>query len=157
LTVAALLLLSGALVDRFERRRVLMLGLHVMLVASVLCAVAPSVGALIAARVIQGVGAAMVVPSSLALLNGTLRISDRARAIGIWAGLATLGATVGPYAGGWLVNNATWRAVFLLNIPLILAGPLVLRRVPEIDLPTRRWQRTLAGDLPRRLDRRVVL
>ncbi len=91
LTVAALLLLSGALADRFGRRRMLTIGLVVMLVASVLCAVAPSVGALIAARAAQGVGAALVVPNSLALLNGTLCDADRARGIGIWAGLATLG------------------------------------------------------------------
>ena len=130
-TVAALLLVSGALADRFGRRRLLVTGLLVMLVSSVLCAVAPSVGALIAARVAQGVGGALVVPSSLALLNGTLRVSDRARGIGIWAGLATLGTTVGPYAGGWLVDHASWRYVFLLNLPLILLGLLALRRVPE--------------------------
>ncbi len=130
-TVAALLLLSGALADRFGRRRVLSVGLLVMLVASILCAVAPSANALIAARVIQGVGAAMVVPSSLALLNGTLRVADRARGIGVWAGLSTIGTTVGPYAGGWLVDHVSWRAVFLLNLPLIAAALPVLRRVPE--------------------------
>ena len=102
-----------------------------MLVASILCAVAPSIGVLIAARVVQGVGAALVVPSSLALLNGTLRVGDRARGIGVWAGLATIGTTVGPYAGGWLVDHASWRWVFLLNLPLIAAALLVLRRVPE--------------------------
>jgi EmrB/QacA subfamily drug resistance transporter len=131
-TVAALLLLSGALADRFGRRRVLATGLLVMLVASILCAVAPTVGVLIAARLVQGAGGALVVPSSLALLNGTLRVCDRARGIGIWAGLATLGTTAGPYAGGWLVDHASWRWVFVLNVPLILGGLLVLRRVPEI-------------------------
>jgi EmrB/QacA subfamily drug resistance transporter len=136
-TVASLLLLSGALADRFGRRRLLAVGLLVMLVASVLCAAAPSVGTLIAARVVQGVGAAMVVPSSLALLNGTLRVADRARGIGVWAGLATIGTTVGPYAGGWLVDHVSWRAVFLLNIPLIAAGLAVLRRVPESSGPPR--------------------
>jgi EmrB/QacA subfamily drug resistance transporter len=135
-TVASLLLLSGALADRFGRRRVLAVGLLVMLVSSVLCAIAPSVGALIAARLAQGVGAALVVPSSLAMLNGTLRVSDRARGIGIWAGLATLGTTAGPYAGGWLVDHASWRWVFLLNVPLILAGLFALRRVPEVVVRT---------------------
>ena len=130
---ALLLLLSGALADRFGRRRVLVVGLLVMLVSSVLCAVAPSVGLLIAARVVQGVGGGLVVPSSLALLNGTLCDADRARGIGIWAGLETLGTTVGPYAGGWLVDHASWRYVFLLNPPLILASLLALRRVPEIS------------------------
>jgi EmrB/QacA subfamily drug resistance transporter len=130
-TVAALLLLSGALADRFGRRRVLAAGLLVMLGASALCAVAPSVGTLIAARVVQGAGAALVVPSSLALLNGTLRVEDRAQGIGVWAGLATVGTTVGPYAGGWLVDHVSWRAVFLLNLPLIVAALGVLRHVPE--------------------------
>ena len=131
LTAAALLLVSGALADRFGRRRVLASGLLVILVASVLCAAASSIGMLIAARIAQGVGAALVVPSSLALLNGTLRASDRARGIGIWAGLATIGTSAGPYAGGWLVDNASWRWVFLLNLPLIAACLLILRRVPE--------------------------
>jgi EmrB/QacA subfamily drug resistance transporter len=147
LTVAALLLLSGALADQFGRRQVLALGLLVMLVGSILCAVAPSVGALIAARVVQGVGAAMVVPSGLALLNGTLRVPDRARGIGIWAGLATLGAAAGPYAGGWLVGHTTWRAVFLLNLPLIVASLFLLRRVPETDLARRAVSLDYVGGL----------
>jgi EmrB/QacA subfamily drug resistance transporter len=133
LTAAALLLVAGALADRFGRRRILTIGLSLMLVTSLLCAVAPSIGALIAARVVQGAGAAMVVPSSLSLLNGTLRVGDRARGIGTWAGLATIGSTVGPYAGGWLVGHASWRWVFLLNLPLIVAALLVLRVVPESE------------------------
>lgn len=130
-TVAALLLLSGALADRFGRRTTLAAGLVVMFVASILCAIAPSVGTLIAARVVQGAGAALVVPSSLALLNGTLRNDDRAKGIGVWAGLATIGTTVGPYAGGWLIDHASWRTVFLLNLPLIAAALAVLAHVPE--------------------------
>ncbi len=130
-TVAALLLVAGSLADRFGRRRILMIGLGVMLVASVLCALAPTSGALVAARMVQGVGAALVTPSSLSLLNGTLRVEDRARAIGIWAGLGTIGTTLGPYLGGWLVDNASWRAVFLLNLPLTLIGLYALRPVPE--------------------------
>jgi EmrB/QacA subfamily drug resistance transporter len=136
LTAAALLLVAGAFADRFGRRRVLIAGLVVMLVASVLCAVAPSAGVLIAARVVQGVGAALVVPSSLALLNGTLQISDRAPGIGIWAGLASLGGLlIGPFAGGWLVDHASWRAIFLLNIPLIAGALLALIPVPEAAHP----------------------
>lgn len=134
-TVAALLLLAGGLADRFGRRRVLAIGLCVLLVSSVLAALAPSVGALIAARFAQGVGAALITPSSLALLNGTLRVADRPRAIGIWVGLATLGTTVGPYVGGWLVDHVSWRAVFLLNLPLAVAGLLALRGVPESSAP----------------------
>ena len=147
LAVAALLLLSGALADHFGRRRVLAAGLLVMLAASVLCAVAPSAGLLIAARVVQGAGAALVVPSSLALLNGTLRPGDRARGIGIWAGLATLGTTVGPYAGGWLTDHVSWRAVFLLNPPLVLAGLLVLWYVPDAGRARRPLSLDPAGAL----------
>jgi EmrB/QacA subfamily drug resistance transporter len=131
LAVAGLLLVAGALADRFGRRRILIIGLLVMLGASVPCALAPSSGALIAARVVQGVGGALVVPSSLALLNGTLRVTDRARGIGIWAGLATLGTTVGPFVGGWLVDHASWRWLFVANAPLILGALLALTRVPE--------------------------
>ncbi|GAA0230325.1 MFS transporter [Actinomadura nitritigenes] len=130
ITVAALLLLAGALADRFGRRRVLVAGLLVMLVASVCCAAAPTAPALIAARLVQGAGGALVVPSSLALLNGTLRAADRARGIGIWAGISTLGTTVGPYGGGWLIDHASWRWVFLLNLPLIATALWVLRHVP---------------------------
>jgi EmrB/QacA subfamily drug resistance transporter len=130
-TVAALLLVAGALADRFGRKRVLTFGLTVMLAASVLCAVAPSAGVLVAARVVQGVGGALVIPSSLALLNGTLTVPDRARGIGLWAGLATISSTVGPYVGGWLVDAASWRWMFLLNVPLIVGALLPLSRVPE--------------------------
>jgi EmrB/QacA subfamily drug resistance transporter len=131
LSLAALLLLAGALADRFGRRRVLVIGLCVMSVSSILCASAPSIDALIAARVAQGVGAALVTPISLALLNGTLRGSDRARGIGVWAGLSTLATTVGPYVGGWLIDHGSWRWVFLLNVPLIVLALAALRRVPE--------------------------
>jgi EmrB/QacA subfamily drug resistance transporter len=129
-TLAGLLLLAGALADHFGPRPVLITGLVIMLVASLGCAVAPTAPALIAARLVQGVGGALVVPSSLALLNGTLRGPDRARGIGIWAGISTLGTTLGPYGGGWLVDHATWRYVFLLNVPLIAAALWSLRRIP---------------------------
>src|SRR4051795_3157288 len=99
LAVAALLLVAGALADRFGRRRILLIGLGVMFVSSILCASASSIGALIGARALQGIGAALVVPTSLALLNGTLRGTDRARGIGLWAGLSTLATTGGPYVG----------------------------------------------------------
>ena len=147
LSVAALLLLAGALADRLGRRRVLAIGLWVMLVSSILCASAPSIDALIAARVAQGVGAALVTPTSLALLNGTLRVSDRARGIGVWAGLSTLTTTVGPYVGGLLVDHASWRWVFLLNVPLILVALIVLRRVPETNGPRRTLSLDAVGAL----------
>ncbi|MCW2526704.1 MAG: transrane efflux protein [Pseudonocardiales bacterium] len=131
ITVASLLLLAGAFADHFGRRRVLVTGLVIMLVASLACAVAPNAAALIVARLVQGVGGALVVPSSLALLNGTLTSDDRARGIGIWAGISTLGTALGPYGGGWLVDHASWRYVFLLNIPLVLPALWVLRKVPD--------------------------
>ena len=131
LAVAALLLLAGALADRFGRRRLVTVGLSTMLVAAVSCTLAPSIGVLIAARIAQGIGGAMVVPSSLAMLNGTLRSADRARGIGIWAGLETLAISVGPYVAGWLVDDVTWRVVYLLSAPLILIALVVLQRVPE--------------------------
>ncbi|WP_433729687.1 DHA2 family efflux MFS transporter permease subunit [Actinoplanes sp. CA-051413] len=137
ITVAALLLLAGALADHFGPRRILITGLLVMLVASLCCAVAPTPLTLILARLVQGVGGAFVVPSSLALLNGTLRGPDRARGIGIWAGISTLGTTLGPYGGGWLVDHTSWRYVFLLNLPLIAAALWVLRRVPPTASPRR--------------------
>jgi EmrB/QacA subfamily drug resistance transporter len=131
-TVASLLLLAGALADHFGWRRILVAGLVVMLIASLCCAAAPNGGALIAARVVQGAGGALVVPSSLALLNGTLQSTDRAKGIGVWAGISTLGTTLGPYGGGWLIDHGSWRYVFLLNVPLIAAGLWVLRGVPEV-------------------------
>jgi len=147
LTVAALLLLAGALADTYGRRRMLLVGLLVMLVASLLCVFAPSIGALIAARVVQGAGAALVVPTSLSLLNGTLRGPDRARGIGIWAGLSTIGTTVGPYVGGWLVDHQSWRWVFLLNVPLILLSMVALRSVPESRSGRPRGRLDLPGAL----------
>lgn len=143
--VAAFLLLAGAFADRFGRRRVLVMGLLVMLVASVGCAAAQSVGTLVAARLLQGVGGAIVVPSSLALLNGTLIPTDRARGIGVWAGISTLGSTFGPYGGGWLVDHASWRYVFLLNLPLIAAALLVIARVPEVTWTPRPLSLDLFG------------
>jgi EmrB/QacA subfamily drug resistance transporter len=132
LTVAALLLLSGALADRFGRRRLMTVGLCTMLAAEIGCALAPSIGVLIAARIVQGIGGAMVVPSSLAMVNGTMRPRDRALAIGLWAGLETLAISVGPYLSGWLVDDVTWRAVYLLSGPLIVAALIVLRWVPDV-------------------------
>ena len=145
LTAAALLLPAGAVIDHYGRRRVLIAGLVVMLAASVLCAVAPTTATLIAARLVQGVGAALVVPSSLALLNGTLRTAERARGIGIWAGLATIGMTLGPYAGGWLIDATSWRYLFLLNVPLVLGALWVLRHVPGVGTVGRPLSLDVAG------------
>jgi EmrB/QacA subfamily drug resistance transporter len=146
-TVASLLLVSGSLADHFGRRQVMITGLLLMSGAAVVCAVAPSIGVLIAARIVQGVGGALVVPSSLALLNGTLRVADRSRGIGIWAGIATLGTTTGPYLGGWLVDNASWRYVFVLNVPLSLGALAALRWVPADRQARRPLSLDVAGGL----------
>ena len=131
LTTAALLLLAGALADQFGRKRVLVVGLLVLLASSTLCAIAPTVETLIAARLVQGIGGALVTPTSLALLNGSLRVSERARGIGLWLGLETLLTSIGPYTGGWLVDHVSWRAIFLLGVPFILVCLTVLARIPE--------------------------
>jgi MFS family permease len=131
LTTAALLLVVGNLADRFGRKRILIVGLWLALVSSVLCAVAPSIETLMVARFIKGVGGALITPISIAMLSGTLRAADRARAIGIWVGLGTLAISIGPYVGGWLVDQVSWRAVFLLSVPLTLACLLALLPVPE--------------------------
>jgi EmrB/QacA subfamily drug resistance transporter len=145
LAVAALLLLSGALADRFGRRRLVTVGLCTMLVAAAGCALAPSIGVLIVARVVEGIGGAMVVPSSLAMLNGTLQPADRARGIGIWAGLETLATSVGPYVAGWLVDQSSWRVVYLLSAPLVVICLVVLRRVPDITSERRGQPIDVAG------------
>ncbi|MCS5719350.1 DHA2 family efflux MFS transporter permease subunit [Herbiconiux sp. CPCC 205763] len=129
--VTALLLVAGALSDRYGRRRILVIGLSITLVASVFCALAPDSSLLVVGRIAQGIGGALTVPSSLALLNGTLQPRDRPRGIGLWAALSTVGYTVGPYAGGWLVDNASWRWLFILNVPLVILALLALIRVRE--------------------------
>ena len=130
-TLTALLLLGGALGDRFGRRRVFTIGVGVFAVASVLCGVAPTTDTLIAARALQGVGAALLVPGSLALLSATMRQEDRARAIGAWSGLTGVASAVGPFFGGWLVDAASWRWAFLINVPLAVVVLVAARGVPE--------------------------
>src|ERR1044071_3607828 len=132
LTLSALLLLGGALGDRYGRRRVFLGGLVVFTLASLACGVAPTGTALILARLAQGVGGALLIPGSLALINSVIRAEDRGRAIGTWAGLSGVAAAAGPFVGGWLVDAASWRWVFLINVPLAAAAFLVtVRHVPE--------------------------
>ncbi len=147
LALAALILIAGALVDHVGRRPVLQIGLLVTVGSSVLCSVAPTTEALVAARLLQGAGAALIVPSSLAMLSGTLRIADRARGIGVWAGLATLGTTVGPYVGGWLIDQASWRYVFVVNVPLGLAALMAVNVVPRVGGGRRLTAPDLSGGL----------
>ena len=141
LTLAGLLLLAGTLGDKYGRKRVFVIGVIWFALASLLCSVAPTAGTLIAARALQGVGAALLTPGSLAILQATFRPDDRGRAIGAWSGFSGVGVAVGPFIGGWLVQAATWRLIFVINLPLAaIVVPLAVRHVPETrdpDAPAR--------------------
>jgi len=135
-TLSALLLLGGNLGDRFGRRRLFVLGLVGFSAASVLCAVAPTSAALVAARALQGVAGAVLVPGSLAVIAATFHPDDRGRAIGTWSGLAGVVSSIGPFVGGWLVDAVSWRGIFLLNVPLAaIAVWIAVRHVPETRAP----------------------
>lgn len=132
LALAGLLLLGGALGDRLGRRRVFLIGVAWFAIASLLCAVAPNTALLIAARALQGVGAALLAPGSLAILEASFHQDDRAAAIGAWSGLAGVMTAIGPFVGGWLVEAASWRLIFLINLPFAVAVVWIgLRHVPE--------------------------
>lgn len=130
-TLTALLLLGGVLGDRYGRRRVFLLGLAGFTGASALCGLAPGVEVLIAARAVQGVGAALLVPGSLAILSAVFHPDDRARAVGAWSGLSGIATAIGPFVGGWLIDSASWRLAFLVNVPLAAAVAVASRHVPE--------------------------
>jgi EmrB/QacA subfamily drug resistance transporter len=132
LTLGALIILGGSLGDRYGRRRVFVLGLISFTAASVICGAAPNTLVLIAARALQGIGGALLVPGSLAIISASFAAQDRARAVGLWSGLSGVSAVVGPFVGGWLVDAVSWRAIFFLNVPLAAAAVLIaLRHVPE--------------------------
>jgi EmrB/QacA subfamily drug resistance transporter len=149
LTLAGFLLLGGALGDRYGRRRVFVLGVAWFAAASLVCAVAPNVEALVAARALQGVGAALLAPGSLALIEASFRPDDRGEAIGAWSGLGGVAGALGPFVGGWLIGSASWRLIFLINLPLAAAVIwMTLRHVPESLDPSRRARRLdVAGAL----------
>ncbi len=142
LALASLVLVAGSLGDRFGRRRTYLLGVIWFAVASASCALAQSPAQLVGLRVLQGVGAALLTPGALAIIESTFRPEDRAPAIGTWAGFSGVAAALGPLVGGWFVDHATWRWVFGLNVPLCAAVvALTLRAVPESSDPTARHQR----------------
>jgi EmrB/QacA subfamily drug resistance transporter len=132
LFLAALLLLGGSLGDHFGRRRIYATGVVLFALASVWCGLAPSVNQLIAARAVQGVGGAMLVPGSLAIISASFPEDERGRAIGTWSGSTAITTAMGPVIGGWLIEHVSWRAVFFLNVPLaVIVLVLVVRCVPE--------------------------
>jgi EmrB/QacA subfamily drug resistance transporter len=136
LSLVALILVGGALGDTYGRRRIFEIGVVVFCAASVLSAVAPDTGLLIAARVVQGGGAALLTPGSLAIVQATIAPEDRARAIGAWSGLTGVASAIGPLVGGVLIAAVSWRAIFLLNLPIGLFTFIAGRRhIPETSDP----------------------
>ncbi|HYM56082.1 MAG TPA: MFS transporter, partial [Solirubrobacteraceae bacterium] len=137
LTLAALILLGGSLGDRYGRRRVFVLGACLFTLASLLCAIAPSAELLVGARLAQGIGGALLTPGSLAMIQTSFRPEDRARAIGAWSGLGGVAAAIGPLLGGYLVGSVSWRAIFVINLPIgAFVVAMARRRVPETRDPT---------------------
>ena len=132
LILGALILVGGAAGDRFGRRRMFILGIALFTAASIACGLAPGTTALITARAAQGIGGALLVPGSLAIVSAAFPESERGRAIGSWAGFSALTTALGPVLGGWLVDTLSWRTIFFINVPIGLATLLItFRHVPE--------------------------
>ena len=146
LSLAGLILLGGSLGDRLGRRRVFLIGVVWFALASALCGLAPSIGVLIGARVLQGVGGALLTPGSLSIIQASFVPEDRPRAVGAWSGLGGVAGAIGPLLGGWLVQAGGWRWVFFLNLPLALAVLAVtIRHVPETRDPMASGKFDIAG------------
>lgn len=132
LCLAAFLLVGGAAGDQIGRRRVFVIGIAIFAIASVWCGLSPNVPQLIIARALQGIGAALLIPCSLAIIGASFPEADRGKAIGTWAGFSAIAAAVGPLLGGWIVDHMTWQAIFLINPFLALPAIwIALRHVPE--------------------------
>ena len=132
LFLAALLLVGGAAGDRFGRRRVFLIGVALFAASSLVCGFAANVRELILARAVQGIGGALLVPGSLALISASFAERDRGKAIGTWSGATAITAALGPVLGGWLIDHWSWRAVFFLNLPLAAAVIVIaVQHVPE--------------------------
>ncbi|MDQ3734599.1 MAG: MFS transporter [Actinomycetota bacterium] len=132
LTLAALILVGGSLGDRLGRRRIFLFGIAWFAVASLLCGLSQDIWQLVAARALQGIGGALLTPGSLALIQASFVPADRARAIGTWAGLGGVATLIGPVVGGWLIDQVSWRWIFLINVPLAIVALVIGRRhVPE--------------------------
>jgi EmrB/QacA subfamily drug resistance transporter len=132
LFLSALILAGGALGDRLGRRLVFLWGVAIFAAASVACGLAPNVQVLVLARSVQGIGAALMVPGSLAIISASFDEASRGRAIGTWSGFTAITMALGPVLGGWLIEQASWRWAFFINVPLAAAVVLIsLRHVPE--------------------------
>ena len=132
LFLAALILVGGSLGDRWGRRRIFAAGIGLFALASLWCGLAPDVNQLIIGRAVQGVGGALLVPGSLAIISAAFDESQRGRAIGTWSGFTAITSAVGPVLGGWLIENTSWRWIFFLNLPLaLIVLVLVFTHVPE--------------------------
>ncbi len=131
LPLSALLLLGGALGDHFGRKRLLLVGTSIFAITSLVCALAPSLPILLGARAAQGIGAALLLPNSLALLNAAFQGEKRGRAVGIWAAAGAAAAAIAPLIGGWLVGTVGWPAIFYINLPLALGAILIAARFVE--------------------------
>jgi EmrB/QacA subfamily drug resistance transporter len=146
LTLASFILLGGSLGDRFGRRRVFIIGTLWFAVASALCALAPTIEILVAARALQGVGGALLTPGSLAIIAASFNEHDRPAAIGAWSGFGGVASAIGPFLGGWLVAGPGWRWVFLINLPLaLIVIAIAARHVPESSDPNAPKHLDLAG------------
>jgi EmrB/QacA subfamily drug resistance transporter len=148
LSLSALLLIGGAAADRFGRRFMFLVGIGIFAAASLGCGLAPTVDVLTGSRAIQGVGAALLIPCSLAIIGAAFDENERGAAIGVWSGASAIAAGIAPLVGGWLVDHVSWRAIFLINPVLAVAGIwIAVRHVPESRDP----------EAPRRLDWRGAL
>jgi len=146
LTLAGLILLGGSLGDRFGRRRVFLIGVIWFALASLLSGASPNIDVLIVARVLQGAGGALLTPGSLAIIQASFAPDDRPRAIGAWSGLGGIASAIGPVFGGWLVQTAGWRWIFLLNLPIAVAVvAITTRHVPETRDPSATGRFDIAG------------
>lgn len=146
LPLAGLLLLGGALGDVYGRRRLFVVGTVWFAIASLACGLAPDAGFLIAARAVQGTGAALLTPGSLAILQASFTPDDRSKAIGAWSGLGGVATAIGPFLGGWLIGAVSWRLVFFINLPAAAAVvAIAARHVPESRAPGPRQPLDLAG------------
>jgi EmrB/QacA subfamily drug resistance transporter len=148
LTLAGLLLFAGAVGDKYGRRRVFLIGVIWFALASLLCAAAPSAPVLIVARALQGIGAALLTPGSLAIIQASFHPDDRGKAIGAWSGLSGVGSAIGPFLGGWLIQAASWRLIFVINLPVAaLVVAVSLRHVPESRDPSATGPVDVAGSI----------